>query len=58
MNTHVSVLLAYLKFLLLGFLVGLEGLYVAEVDAAFLVVVFLVMFALHHVLVGLTQIFL
>lgn len=54
----VSLCMAYLKFLLLGFLVAFEGLYVAEVGAAFLVVVFLVMFALHHVLISLTQILL
>lgn len=50
--------MVYLKFPLLAFQVGFEGLDVAEMGAALLVIVFLVMLALHRLLVSLTQLLL
>lgn len=50
--------MAHLKFLLFAFQVGFKGLYVSEVGTAFLVVVFFVMLALHHLLISLTQLLL
>lgn len=48
----------YLKLLLLASYVGLKGLYAAEMGTAFLIVVFLVMLASHHLLISLAQLFL
>lgn len=49
---------AHLKLLLFAGQVCLEGVYVVEMGAAFLVVVFLVMLAFHHFLISLTQLLL
>ena len=58
-SSHPSHLcLAHLKFLLLALQVGFEGLDVAEMGAALLVIVFLVMLALHHLLVSPTEVLL
>lgn len=47
--------MAYLKFLLLAFKVGFQSLDVLEMCSALVVVVFLVMLALHHLLITFTE---
>jgi len=57
-NCPSCLRLAHLKLLLFALLVGFKGLNVAQMGAAFLVIVFLVMLALHHLLISLTQLLL
>lgn len=50
--------MTYLKVLLLAFQGAFQGLDVLEMGTAFLFVVFLVMLALHYLMVSLTQLLL